>query len=253
VSAHGLTTDGHAHEENHYTVTGVLKKNNTVVDNLILTNIQSIWRVHDLMTDSLPSAPANPSSIVPGVAMGDSVRQITSLLIQYRNPLAVIQLPRFVNGNSNLQAASPAYETARLFSILGVGVDVLRGFALVLIFISSLSIFIALYNSLKERQYDLAIMRSMGAHRRVLFVSIVLEGSVLSLLGSIVGLILGHGVLGAFTFFVSASQKAGVSALVFYPEEAYLLLGSLLLGVLCSLLPAIQAYRTDIHKVLAGS
>ncbi len=253
ASAHGLTSEGHAHDENHYAVKGILKRSNTVLDNLILTNIESVWKVHALSQDTVRAMPVHPSSLVPSIEMGDSVSEITSLLIQYRNPLAVIQLPRFINMNSNLQAASPAFETARLFSILGVGVEVLRGFALVLIFISGLSIFIALYNSLKERQYDLAIMRSMGARRRTLFVSIVLEGIVLSLLGGTLGLALGHGVLWMFTLWVEESQKAGVSALVFYWTETYMLLGSVFLGICCSLIPALQAYRTDIHKVLAGS
>ncbi len=100
-----------------------------------------------------------------------------------------------VNAQSSLQAASPAFETARLFSILGVGMDVLMGFAYVLILISALSIFIALYNSLKERRYDLAIMRSMGASRSKLFTSVLLEGGILTFVGSFVGLLLGHGVL----------------------------------------------------------
>ena len=252
TSAHGLTTDGHAHEENPYRVIGVMTQSNTVVDNLILTGIESIWKMHDLGGD-LISMPVHPSSIVPSVEAGDSVREVTSLLIQYRNPLAVIQLPRFINSNSNLQAASPAFETARLFSILGVGVDVLRGFAFVLIFISGLSIFIALYNSLKERQYDLAIMRSMGASRSKLFVAIVMEGSFLTLMGSLSGIVLGHSVLWLFVILVEQSQKAGITAAVFYMAEVYILAGSLLLGILCSFMPAIQAYRTDIHKVLAGN
>ena len=252
TSAHGLTTDGHAHEENPYRVIGVMTQSNTVVDNLILTGIESIWKMHDLLGDSI-SIPVRPSSIVPSVEAGDSVREVTSLLIQYRNPLAVIQLPRFINSNSNLQAASPAFETARLFSILGVGVDVLRGFAFVLIFISGLSIFIALYNSLKERQYDLAIMRSMGASRSKLFVAIVMEGSFLTLMGSLSGIVLGHSVLLLFVILVEQSQKAGITAAVFYMAEVYILAGSLLLGILCSFMPAIQAYRTDIHKVLAGN
>jgi putative ABC transport system permease protein len=253
TSAHGLTTDGHGHEEYRYRVKGIMMKSNTVVDNLILTNIGSIWKVHDLQGDSVLTPVIHPSSLVPGVEAGDSLREITSLLIQYRNPLAVIQLPRFVNSNSNLQAASPAFETARLFSILGVGVDVLRAFAAVLIFISGLSIFIALYNSLKERQYDLAIMRSMGARRRTLFISIVMEGSTLTVFGSLLGLAIGHKVLWLFTLLVEESQKAGVTTFVFYAEEAYIVAGSVLLGVICSAIPAIQAYRTDIHRVLAGS
>ena len=88
-------------------------------------------------------------------------KEYTALLIQYASPIAAAILPRYVNNNSAMQAASPAYETARLFSIIGVGVDVLRGFALVLVFSAGLSVFIALYNALNERRYDLAVRRNL--------------------------------------------------------------------------------------------
>lgn len=253
ASAHGLVNGGSEHED-HYVVKGIFKKTNTVLDNLILTNIESVWKVHEAHAGAQPAGAGlvtQPSPLVPSVSEVDSTREITSLLIKYKNPLAAIQLPRYINGQTSMQAASPAFETARLFSILGVGVEVLRGFAYVLIFISALSIFIALYNSLRERQYDLAIMRSMGASRGKLFTSILLEGSTLTFIGSLAGLAMGHGVLLAFTRWVEAGEKAGITAGVFYLEEIYIFAGSLLLGLLCSLIPALQAYKTDIHKVLA--
>jgi len=254
-SAHGLSKEGHAHEENPFVVKGVLKKTSSVIDNLILTNVSSIWKVHE-ESDSVDISKAigsDTSVLVPTSAAGDSTKEITSLLIKYRNPIAAIQLPRYINTFTTMQAASPAFEAARLFSILGVGVEALTGFAYVLILISALSIFIALYNSLKERQYDLAIMRTMGASRTKLFVATQLEGVTLTVLGSLLGLALGHLVLFAFTTLVAESQKTGMSAFVFYSEELYLFIGSLALGIVCSLIPSFQAYRTDIHKVLAGS
>jgi len=256
-SAHGLSKEGHAHEESPFVVKGILKSTHGVLDNLILTNVSSIWKVHEEPGEEELTSEAvtliNPSSLVPSVEAGDSTKEITALLIKYRNPIAAIQLPRYINGQTGMQAASPAFEAARLFSILGVGVEALTGFAYVLIFISALSIFIALYNSLKERQYDLAIMRSMGASRSKLFIATQLEGISLTLLGSVIGLALGHGVLYLFTEVVEEGGKTGISAWVFYKEELYLLVGSLVLGILCSLIPSYQAYRTDIHKVLAGN
>jgi putative ABC transport system permease protein len=264
-STHGLTQDGHAHDEQKFVVRGILERTNTVMDNLILTNVESIWKVHDVHTEeeeheeheeethAHDSASFIPSPLVASVSIGDSTKEITSMLIQYRSPMGAIQMPRWVNGQSSLQAASPAFETARLFSILGVGVDILKGFAYVLIFISGLSIFIALYNSLKERKYDLAIMRSMGASRGKLLITILLEGSVLTFLGSVIGLLMGHGVLLLMGNLLEETQKAGISGLVFYPEEWIILVGSLLLGIISALIPAIQAYRTDISKVLAGN
>lgn len=256
ASAHGLSDAGHAHEEHPFVVKGILKPTYNVLDNLILTNVSSIWQVHEHTEDGaieVKPDSTNASVLVPAALASDSTREITSLLIKYRNPIAAIQLPRYINTQTNMQAASPSFEAARLFSILGVGVEALTGFAYVLIFISALSIFIALYNSLKERKYDLAIMRTMGASKSKLLWATQLEGIVLTLCGSVLGIGLGHLVLYLFTVLVTESQTAGVSAWVFYVEELYLLAGSIVLGIICSLIPSWQAYRTDIHKVLAGN
>lgn len=264
TSTHGLNAVGHAHEEQQFIVKGILRRGNNVLDNLILTNVESIWRVHEMHSErdstahqdgsheSEPDSTFTPSHLVPSIRAGDSVKEITSMLIQYRSAMGAIQLPRLINGQTNMQAASPAFETARLFSILGVGIGILEVFAYVLIVISALSIFIALYNSLKERRYDLAIMRSMGASKFKLFLSVITEGITLTLLGSIIGILLAHSVLFILSLSVPQVQKAGITGLVFYPEEWIILAGSLLLGIICSFIPGIQAYRTDISKVLAG-
>lgn len=273
-SAHGLAEGGHSHNDHLYKVTGILKPSYTVVDNLILTNVESVWLMHHEEGEpaeeedhdhdhddhdhdhehhhhAIDSAMRSP--LVPSVAKGDSTLEITSMLVQYRSPMGAIQLPRLINSDSNLQAASPAFETARLFSILGVGIDILMAFAYVLILISALSIFIALYNSLKERRYDLAILRSMGAGRGKLFISILLEGGLLTFLGSLTGLIMAHIAVLIISSILPEIQKSGISGLVFYSEEWIILAASLLLGLACALIPAIQAYRTDISRVLAGN
>ena len=258
VSTHGLAQDGHDHEEKFFVVKGIIKKSYTAIDNLILTTIPSIWEIHEEHGEEDHAEVHTPiqkdsSLLIPGGIEKDSTREITSLLVQFRNPLAAIQLPRYINGQTNMQAASPAFEAARLFSILGVGISALNAFAYVLIFISGLSIFIALYNSLKERKYDLAIMRSMGASRRKLFLTVITEGTTLTAVGSLAGLALGHFIFWAFTNWTDAGLRGGMTSAVFYAEEYFIFAGSLLLGIICSLLPAMQAYRTDIHKVLAGN
>ena len=255
VSAHGLS-EGHAHDEHQYVVKGIMKKTNTVLDNLIVTNVESIWEMHEpeeAVSSVHQDTKIRRSALVPSVAANDSLKEITSVLIKYRSPLAAVQLPRLVNAESSLQGASHAFETARLFSILGVGDDIIMAFAYVLILISALSIFIALYNSLKERRYDMAVMRSMGASRAKILMSILTEGGLLTFLGCIIGLLMGHGVLLILSEVVEQTQKAGITGIIFYPEEWIILVGSLLLGLLCALIPAVQAYRTDISSVLAGN
>ncbi|MEQ9379091.1 MAG: FtsX-like permease family protein [Imperialibacter sp.] len=253
---HGMAAGGEAHEDHAYKVVGVLQPTGKVVDNLILTSIPSVWLMHG--HDEAENGHESLLDTVAIEVLGITVtaeqleeKEVTSLLVQYRGPMAAVQLPRMVNTQSSMQAASPAFETARLFSLIGIGVDVVQGFAYLIIVMAGLSIFIALYNSLKERQYDLAIMRSLGASRLRLFIHIVMEGIIITLLGAGFGFLLGHGVVEVLAQFIFKGSSTGITGFVFLPSELYILYISLLLGVIASLIPAINAYKTDISEVLA--
>ncbi|MDN5205646.1 ABC transporter permease [Fulvivirgaceae bacterium BMA10] len=258
---HGLTDDGHSHGEILYKVVGSLKRSGSVMDNLIFTNVQSVWAVHEHENEHEElhshsegdTTNAIASRVIPNLQLHeeDSLKEITSLLIKYRSPMGAIQLPRYINGNTNMQAASPAFEAARLFSLIGVGVEVIQGFAYIIIFIAMLSIFIALYNSLKERKYDLAIMRSMGATKTKLFISVILEGIWITLLGSLFGTLLGHLTIEGINILVPTTSETGITGRIFLEEELLLLVAGLLVGLIAAVIPAIQVFRTDISGILA--
>ena len=105
-----------------------------------------------------------------------------------------------------MQAASPAFETARLLSLVGVGIDTLRGFGLLLIATAGLSVFIALSNAMQERRYDLAVMRTLGASRRQLLAQPLLEGLLLAGGGALLGILLGHAVAEAVGRLLAARR-----------------------------------------------
>ena len=241
-SSHGLTSDNlHVHEQ-PFTVVGVLAPSYSVADNLMLTSLESVWETHETHNTDTASLASSPT---------DADREITALLVQYRSPLAAVQLPRYINQRTNLQAASPPFETARLFSLIGVGAEMLRALAYVIVLIAALSIFIALYNALQERRLDLAIMRSLGASRLTLFRQVMLEGLLITLLGSLWGLLLGHLTLIVLVKLSGTSDTLALSGTRLLPEEGWLVLGSLVVGIVAALLPAIKAYRTNIADVLA--
>lgn len=257
AGAHGIgESTGEEHAEHLYTVTGIMKPSGTVLDNLVLTNIGSVWAVHEPRnenaTDSahLPLTTDRPDTL-NGLPLGKPGSEITALLVQFRNPMAAIQLPRYVNAQSRLQAASPAVEVARLFRILGVGVSVAQGFSYLIIAVAGLSIFIALYNALRERRYDLAVMRALGASKHTLFALVISEGLLIALAGSLFGIVLGHGMAESVNLIADEAEQAAFTGMIFLAEEWLILGGALAVGLLTALIPAIGAYRTDISSVLA--
>ncbi len=247
VGSHGIGSSSHAHEEHPYKVTGILEKNGTVVDHLIMTSIESVWYTHDEEHDHASMERPVTTSGFPEV---EEEREITSLLVQYSSPMAAVQLPRFINSRSALQAASPAFEITRLFELLGVGVTFIQGLAIVIVVIAGLSIFIALYNSLKERRYDLAIMRTIGASRAQVFLHIIVEGIILTFLGAVVGILMGHLFLYFLVISNGQGNLAGISATLFHKDELWILAYAVMLGIVAALLPAWQAYNTNISKQL---
>jgi putative ABC transport system permease protein len=137
-----------------------------------------------------------------------------------------------------------------LFALIGIGVGAVRWFGVALMLLAGVSVFVSLYNSLRERVYDLAVMRVMGASREVIFTMILLEGTLLTTFGSLAGMVLGHGALHSLGYW-QGSPQARLDGLVFLPEEGWLLAAGLLIGLVAALLPAIQAYRTDISETMS--
>jgi putative ABC transport system permease protein len=250
VGSHGLAGGGAAHAEHPYTVVGILAPTASVLDRLVLTPVESVWEVHGLhgpehdVQENAQKGAGSPEPVRP--------LEVTALLVHFRSPLGAVEVPQLVNREPGLQAASPALETARLMSLVGVGIETLRGFGLLLIASAGLSVFIALWNAMQERRYDLAVMRTLGASRRVLFVQPLIEGLMLAGGGAILGLLVGHGVATMLGGLLRQAQDMGLTGLTWRPEELYVVLLSLGVGLLSALLPAIQAYRTDIAQVLAS-
>ena len=244
--AHGLggREGEHMHEMYPYRVVGLFAPTGTVVDRIVLTDVASVWAVHADQYDITDVA--RIAELMP-----DEEKEYTALLIQYASPLAAAMLPRYINQNSEMQSASPAYETARLFTIIGVGVDVLRGFALVLIFTAGLSVFIALYNALSERRYDLAVMRALGASPAKLMWLLLFEGILLATLGALLGVGLGHLMTEALGFALVQARQVGVSGMTWVNDELWVVALALGVGVIAALLPAWRASRTDIAGTLA--
>ena len=178
---------------------------------------------------------------------------ITVLLIKYATPIAAITLPRKINDESALQAASPAYEITRLLQVIGIGIGWLQAFAAILVASAVLSIFAALYASLKARRNDLAVLRCLGATRSELFMLLLFEGVILTTAGIVFGLIAAHGGIELAAIALGDAQNFPFTGFVWAPTEFVLVGGLLAAGVLSSLIPSWQAFSTDVPRTLALS
>ena len=257
IGAHGLEGDsGFHHDEDPYRVVGVLRETGTVLDRLILVNSASVWEVHAVHDASGTAAAKGDGSGTDdparaeanGLPAGD--KEVTVMLVRYRSPIAAISLPRAINSGTKLQAASPAQETARLFHLVGTGLDAFRAFAGVLIVASALSLFIALWHAMHEQRYDLAVMRTLGASRGRILRFVLIQGAVLGVAGAALGVALGHAAGWLLAEWLERARSLSLGALGWVPEEGLVAAGAVLIALVASVVPAIRAYRLDVATVL---
>jgi len=291
-SNHGLDKEGEEEEghDQLFTVVGIYEASGTVIDRLILTPVESIWEVHDhgdheeTAHTGIVSAEEHDAEEHDAEAhahaedehaeehehdheaehtaeeghddhedehMHEEEREVTAYLLIKRLPMAPMILPQLVK-NTNMQLALPAIEINRLNENFGIGMSVVKAVAILIMIISFLSVFISLFNALRERQYELAILRTLGGRRIQLFVLILLEGFFMVALGLIIGLVLSRIGITMLSDMAKDSFHDEFNAFMFLPQEYYLVGITLGLGAVASLLPALRAFFMDISKTLSN-
>ena len=181
----------------------------------------------------------------------EAERQVTVALVQYASPLAAVSLPREINTKTDLLAASPALESARLFRMIGVGADVIKAFGGVVLATAALSLFIALYRALNERAYDIAVLRTLGMRPSRIAAMMLLEALFLAILGSALGLALAHAMVGILAWWMGTQDSLRLNATTVSLDELALLIPAFVAVLLAAALPSWRAARADISATLA--
>ncbi len=226
VSAHGLAGD-EAHEGHHsFRLVGILKPTGTVLDGLAFTPPESIWDLHHGK---------------------DSSNAYTALLIKTKTPLGALNLPKIVNKQADLQAASPAQELTELSRALGLGQELLEKLGAAILFLAFLGIFFGLYGVQMNRLHEWQTLRQLGMSLWQTLMLIILEFIGLGLFGSTLGLLIGHLAEYWLLIFLEETYFFFWPKWTFYSFEAYIWLLGISLCLPAALYSATILYYRMVY------
>ena len=243
MSSHGLRETGEAHADQLFKIVGLLEPSNSVIDQLIVTSPESIWDLHaehDHSGDEHDDEHDHEHDD----------EEITAMLIKFQNPMNIIQFPRQINEETNLQAAVPSYEISRLFKLFGFGIETLTYLAYLIIIVSAFSLFINLFNSMRDRKYEMALIRTLGSSRRQLSFMIIFESLILTTVGFLLGLLVSRLGVMFVSSLMEESLNYNLNSFGILNEELLLLILSIFIGLISSVIPALQVYNLNISEVL---
>ena len=268
MSSHGLRETGEEHADQLFKVVGLLEPSNSVIDQLIVTSPQSIWDLHDDHDhggeehdeehdhehdeehDHEHDEEHDHEHDEEHDHEHDD-KEITAMLIKFKSPMNIIQFPRQINEDTNLQAAVPSYEISRLFKLFGFGIETLTYLAYLIIIVSAFSLFINLFNSMRERKYEMALIRTLGSSRRQLSMMIIFESLILTTVGFFIGLLISRLGVMFVSSLMEESLNYNLKSFGILNEELWLLGLSIFIGLISSIIPALQVYNLNISETLA--
>ncbi|MCB9601366.1 MAG: ABC transporter permease [Sandaracinus sp.] len=233
---HGVE-GGTAHDHEHlWKVVGILKPTGTPVDRVVFINLDSFFAIDEHAAGAL----------IPGTQEAG----LSTVLVFPRPGVHKAMLLSKLNRRPDLQVADVNEQIRNLFTIVG-SVDVIFLLVSVLVvLIGVLSILVAIYNTMSERRREVAILRAIGARRRTVFGAIVGEATLLTILGALGGLVLGHVLVWAAAARVEEAAGFRPDAGMLLSVELLVLVVVTAAGALAGIVPAWKAYRTDVAESL---
>ncbi|GGI43524.1 ABC transporter permease [Paenibacillus marchantiophytorum] len=222
--------EGEAGEADHhhqftYNIVGILPPLLTSDDRAIFTTLDYAWAVHE-----------NQQS---------ASKEITTILVKPKTLLGAQSIKTKYGQMNNVQAIYTSKAVADVVNVVDKGTQALSVVTVICIFLAAGSILLSLIAAVNERKKDVGLLRLIGKSKSYVWFSLIGEGVLLTFIGLIGGLVIGHA--GGYLSREAVFEYSGlqIQSWHYMPGEGWLVLGTLLIGVVASIGPALQAYRVD--------
>lgn len=244
IGAHGLAAGGELHSQFPYRVVGILAPTGSVLDRLVLCDIETVRYIHRMHQED---EAAETGITETYVNLPDAA---TAVVASYKTPVAALLVPRLVDATPTLSAASPSFEIARVMGYLRPLTWAATALGILLVAIAAAGAAAALMATMNARTRDLALLRALGAGPMSVALVAFAEAAMIALAALVAGL-----GLSALLLSVGAQILADRTGLTIEPgldavTFAYLAAGAFGTAIIAALFPALRAAHTSIEELL---
>lgn len=220
------------HKSFQYRVVGILPPLHTADDRAVFTTLDYAWAVHK--------------------SQEGARKDVTAVMVKPKSLLGAQALKLKYDKLDNVQAVYTSKAVADVVNMLDKGGQAVAAITGLCVVLAGISLLLSLVAAVNERQKDVGLLRLIGKTRSFVLLSLIGEGMLLTGIGLLLGLLLGHagGYFGVDMLFAFAGVQ--IDALRFATAEWQLVCGTLLLGLLASAGPAMRVYRVDPLQLFRG-
>jgi putative ABC transport system permease protein len=235
------------HGDKPFTVVGILARTGTPVDRSVHVPLEAIEAIHldwqagaPIAGVSIPAEHVKKFDLTP--------KAITAVLVGLKSRAGVFRMQRFVNEYKDepLVGVMPGVALDQLWQVVGVAERVLLAVSAMVVVVGLAGLIAVVLAGLNERRREIAILRSVGARPRDVFVLLMIEAVGITLVGALVGVALLGVLTVALAPFAAARYGLIIEPVFIASGELKLLAAVVAVGVLASLVPGYRAYRMSL-------
>ncbi|MGQ0749184.1 MAG: ABC transporter permease, partial [Betaproteobacteria bacterium] len=248
VLNHGMGDVGLAgHTDKPFTVVGIFKRTGTPVDRTVHVSLAAIEAIH---IDWQGGAPVPGFSIAPQhvTKFNLAPKEVTAFLVGLKNRGDVFRVQRAINEyrDEPLLAVLPGVALDELWRIVGVVERTLLAVSAMVVTVGLAGLVAVVLAGLNERRRELAILRSVGARPRDIFVLLSAEGLFVTLLGVGCGIVLLAAATALLAPWAQAHYGLVIQARLVSAAELQWVAAVVCTGLLAALIPAYRACRLSL-------
>jgi hypothetical protein len=243
----------HEHAEAACRVAGVLAPTNSPLDTTIFLPLAVHYLIggHEAGVFVVEIPPGKSPEDAKELPVSPGRLGLTAIVVDPKDHFGARILRTDFGSRPDAQVAWPQDVVPKFLRQVGNAADVLIVIAWLVLLVASVSITVAIYNTMNERRREIAIMRSLGARRGQILAIIVGEAATVSFVGAVLGLVVCHGTAWLLRETVEDTTGVWLDPASFQAWEAALVGGVTVLGAVAGVLPAVKGSMTQVADNLA--
>ncbi|MCO7224263.1 FtsX-like permease family protein [Pleionea sp. CnH1-48] len=243
--AHGVAaTSFSMHDDRPFTVVGILAPTGTPVDHTLHVSLQGIEAIHiDWHQGVKTSKKPLPLSALEKAKL--QPKSVTAIMLGLKSKMATFRIQRTINqyNQEPLSAILPGVALSELWQMISLLENTLLLVSVLVFAAACLGVSAMLLSSIRERRREIQLLRVIGAPPYFLFVLIELEALLMTLLGSLLGLLLLAGSIMLLGDSLVPYFGLNVEVNLLTQNNVYLLGAIIGFSMITALIPSVTGYR----------
>jgi putative ABC transport system permease protein len=279
VLTHGVAGGMHQHDDQPFTVAGILARTATPIDRSLYITFAGVEAMHEGWEDGAPPADDHKADEHKaddhkvGEHKADQhkhadhdhekaeghedhdhpVDQVSAFLVKMKSRIDTLRLQREVStfAEEPLSAVIPGVALAELWSNLRYAEDALRVVSLCVLIAGLLGMLVALYTTLNERRREMAILRAAGVTAGNIVGLLVCESILLATAGAALGVAAYYAIAWVAQAPVERHYGLYIPIRSLTADSLWYLAAVVAAAAVIGLIPAWRAYRNTLSDGLA--